>query len=230
MSFLFIALACTSGGNGECIDDGNCADGEACVEGTCMVVDCMTSDECEIGEFCHIGTHTCKPGCHEDSDCLAGEQCNQGANQCEQAGCRTAELDCYAGQTCDPVSGQCTDVGVCEQECHVYNQPNCGPGLCLASTTNTCHTANDCDAGASCDDFLTSSSPCSHVSQCPEGTDECDWLGQCISSYCHIDYCYDPCDSDDACPAAFTCVDYASWGYGPTCVGDCGYLQENGHL
>lgn len=223
-------LACTGGAGGECVDDGNCDDGQACVEATCVDVECLTSEDCDIGNFCHLKTHTCKPGCHEDSDCLAGEQCNQGANQCEQAGCRSTELDCHAGEVCDPVSGQCSDVGVCEQDCHVYNSPNCGPGLCLASTTGTCRVNSDCDAGETCDQFLTSSVTCSRIEDCPDGTEECDWLGQCLASYCHHDYCYDPCDSADACPASFQCADYTDYGYGKVCVGDCGYLIANGHL
>lgn len=235
MTSLLFLFACSGGGLGapECVDNGECTEGQACIDQQCEDVECLTSTDCPIAHVCHPKQYYCVPGCAEDEDCLAGQTCNSESHECVDAACRTTELDCHVGDVCDPVSGQCVEPAnaVCETGCHIYNSPNCpGGGTCVQSLSGqTCNSANDCDAGETCDPFLTSTDTCWSDGDCPVDGSYC-YFGQCVADYCHVDYCYFKCDSSDdtSCAAGFQCDDFGTGS--ELCYGDCGYYVQNGYL
>lgn len=225
----------------ECTDHGQCGELQACIDNKCTDVQCLSSTDCELSSYC-VGegpnAFSCKEGCSTNDDCLAGENCNVESNTCEAYGCRSTTLDCPAGQSCDEATGDCFEVDVCKKTCDVY-ESGCGAGFecAVVSTPKTCKKDIDCaDLGEKigCDMFLTSNQGCYKLADCPEGTDECFGAiqgfleGECVTSYCHIDYCLPKCmPSDDSCPAGFTCSEGQTGYY---CWGDCEYFIDNGYL
>lgn len=219
-------FACT-GGATQCVDAGSCSDGQACIEGVCHEAECLTSTDCEIGEYCGAN-YRCKEGCKEDTDCLAGQVCDTSIRECADAGCESTELDCFVGEVCDAVSGTCnSDDKTCAETCHIYNDPVCGGGAtCFFSNIgDECSSHSDCASGSACDGFVVSSDFCSRNQDCPQGA-YCENF-QCLQDFCHADYCFNSCNSQDDCPAGFSCLET---GLGSVCYGDCDYFKSNGYL
>lgn len=219
----------------ECTDNGQCGEMEACIDQECAAVECLTSSQCGLRQYCKTAddAYTCADGCASTDDCMAGETCNEVTGQCEEYGCRSTDLDCPVGSTCNVSTGECEAYqGLCTRTCDVGSlSSGCGSGsTCMAvSVGGSCARDQDCGGdGYLCDSFLTSSDTCRSLADCPEGTEECTWLGQCVANLCHKDYCLPSCNARaDNCPAGFSCE---STGTGSVCWGDCEWYVDNGYL
>jgi len=225
---MLIWLFACNVGKTQCLDNGQCSDGQACIDEVCHDVDCLTSEDCDISQYC-AANFTCKTGCKDNDDCLAGQVCDTSIRQCVEAGCEQTELDCHVGEVCDPVSGTCNaDDATCEQTCHIYDSPNCGGGAqCFFSNIgDQCNNASECASGESCDEFVVSNDFCTRNADCPQDS-YCSEYFQCVQKYCHADFCYQSCQTQDDCPAGFSCLNA---GVGNVCYGDCAYFTQNGYL
>lgn len=211
MWLLLFVLACTKQAEvAECTYDTDCGEDAICAEdGTCVDVECLASIECDVGEFCS-DDYQCEEGCAESDDCEAGEACNDG--ECEPYGCRSTELDCPWGTYCDVPSGDCLtdDRNHCEPCDAVVNNTGCGNNseCFILETSNGCTNDSDCPSGWRCDDIQ----------------------GQVVARVCHRDWCAVSCNpnAELQCPNGMTCTNVG--GGQNYCIGDCGFLTENGFL
>ncbi|NCQ62048.1 MAG: hypothetical protein GW913_15425, partial [Myxococcales bacterium] len=89
-------------GSSACTSNVDCAPTPAtpvCDVASGRCVECNTSpDNCPMGELCDGLTHTCVPGCSDDTDCSSPTpRCRVDANSCVE--CLSAG-DCAPGDSC----------------------------------------------------------------------------------------------------------------------------------
>ena len=146
----------------------------------------------------------CLAGVCLDATCRTSDDCAFGETCFELAcepGCRT-DVDCGAGRTCEP-DGTCADA-----RCEV--------------TTLDCPTGTRCISDGTCSRQDDVCQPCGDTGLCPDPGDRCIAFTETEA------YCVQRCRDTSDCPAAFSCMPLE--GGISVCVGDCGWLRDEGWL
>ncbi len=168
--------------------------------------ECIDAGDCTAGTACI--EDTCQQvDCLSSSECELGQFCD--ADFACRAGCMT-EHDCASGQTCDEEALECVDSAcrTSDLDCSLGERCNPLTGTCVAGgeVCRDCSTdATACGASAICVTF--------------EGSEA-------------ESYCYDYCDTDQQCPAGFSCSQFELVGGGTLglCYAECAWLVDNDWL